>query len=92
MTILTTAAVATMLDCKESTVQTLATAGSLPGVKMGRSWVFPEAALMERLNDLARVEAALRRTPSKPTAVAQAVPAVRSRRSVLPACLAGGAA
>lgn len=93
MTILTTAAVAQLLDCEESTVQARATSGDLPGVKIGRSWVFPEAALLERLNDMARSEAALRRTPSTVAhAVAHGVLAVRSRRSVLPACLVERAA
>lgn len=93
MTILTTPAVAALLDCEESTVQARAAAGDLPGVKIGRSWVFPEDALMERLNEMARLEAAARRAP--PTvalAVAGPVPVARGRRSVLPACLAGGAA
>lgn len=91
MTILTTAAVAQLLDCEESTVQTRATAGDLPGVKIGRSWVFPEAALMDRLNEMARLEAASRRTPSTVQAVAHAAPPGRGRRSALPACLGGAA-
>ena len=95
MSILTTAAVASLLDCEESTVQARATSGDLPGVKVGRSWVFPEAALLERLNDMAREGAALRRMPSTVAAVAGqmpvAPPAGRGRRSVLPACLTQGA-
>ena len=88
MTILTTPAVAALLDCEESTVQARAASGDLPGVKIGRSWVFPEEALMERLNEMARAEAANRRIPpAVPEAVAHAVPVKRTRRSVLPACL-----
>ena len=69
---------------------TRATAGDLPGVKIGRSWVFPEAALLQRLNDMALEGAAVRRAPSTIAAVAGVIPAVvpRGRRSVLPASLA----
>jgi len=96
MPILSTANVAQLLDCKETTVAERASAGDLPGVKVGRSWVFPEEALMERLNEMAREEAAARR--KKPAAAASAgplpkpVPAGRGRRSVLPACLQGAGA
>jgi excisionase family DNA binding protein len=87
--ILTTAAVAQLLDCEESTVQIRALSGELPGVKIGRSWVFPEEALMQRLNEMALVGSAARRAPAKPTAVAGAVPQpARARRNALPACLA----
>jgi len=87
-TILSTAAVAQLLDCEPSTVQIKANAGQLPGVKIGKSWVFPEDALVERLNEMAR-ENLIRRTPAKPVAVAGAVPLpARSRRNALPACLA----
>jgi hypothetical protein len=38
-------------------------AGLYPGVKVGRAWVIPRAALLERLNELARAEAERRRNP-----------------------------
>jgi len=98
MTILTTAAVAALLDCTEETVQIRATAGDLPGIKIGRSWVFPEAALLARLNDMALEGAVARRSGGTPTAVQFKAPTpARGRRTVMPASLAramaaGGAA
>jgi hypothetical protein len=87
--ILTTAAVAQLLDCEETTVMARALAGDLPGVKIGRSWVFPQEALMQRLNEMALAGSAARRAPAKHAAVAGAVPQpARARRNALPACLA----
>ncbi|MGJ7611361.1 MULTISPECIES: helix-turn-helix domain-containing protein [unclassified Variovorax] len=45
--------VATMLDCEPSTVEEKARNHELPGVKIGRSWLFPRQALMQRLNEMA---------------------------------------
>ena len=51
--ILTRDEVAALLDCEPKTVEMKVRAGELPGVKFGRSWVFPRDALMQRLNDMA---------------------------------------
>lgn len=56
-------AVADLLDCEVDTVNARALSGDLPGVKFGRSWVFPTTALEARLNELAIEEAAARRAP-----------------------------
>ena len=45
--------VAAMLDCATSTVLELARERKIPGVKLGKSWRFPRAALMEVLNRMA---------------------------------------
>lgn len=45
--------VASMLDCEPSTVEEKARNHELPGVKIGRSWLFPRQALMQRLNEMA---------------------------------------
>ena len=40
--------------------------GRYPGVKVGRSWVIPRQALIQRLNELALEEAQRRQQPSQP--------------------------
>lgn len=45
--------VASMLDCEPSTIEEKARNHELPGVKIGRSWIFPRQALMQRLNEIA---------------------------------------
>ena len=46
--------VATILVCEPSTIQEKARLGELPAVKIGRSWRFPLAALLESLNAKAK--------------------------------------
>ena len=48
--ILTAQEVADLLDCKPSTIEAKARSHELPGIKIGSSWRFPRAALMEALN------------------------------------------
>lgn len=57
-----TPAVAAMLCCAESTVEAHARAGNLPGLKFGDRWVFPAAAFLARINELATDEAERRRS------------------------------
>lgn len=57
--ILTEKEVADLLDCESTTVQEKARNAELPGLKYGRSWVFPRSALMEVLN-----AKAMARTPT----------------------------
>lgn len=45
--------VADLLDCEPSTVEEKARTRELPAVKIGRSWLFPRQALMQRLNEMA---------------------------------------
>ena len=72
--ILDTPDVAALLRCAVTTVEERARAGDLPGVKYGDGWVFPTRALFERLNELAREQAAIRRKPRPPSAILHAVP------------------
>ena len=46
--------VAQALDCTPQTVSAKLAARELPGVKIGRSWRIPRAALIEHLNEQAR--------------------------------------
>ena len=45
--------VAELLDCEPKTVQEKARLGELPGLKFGRSWIFPKSALLEALHQKA---------------------------------------
>lgn len=56
--------VAEMFACTEETVRERAARGDLPGVKLGRDWRFPAAALYEAVSKLAIDEAARRRAPT----------------------------
>lgn len=69
--ILTKDEVAAMLDCEPSTVEEKARTRELPGVKIGRSWIFPREALMKRLNEIALRAAA---DPTPPRYTVQARP------------------
>lgn len=70
---------AALLDCEVETVNARAAAGELPGLKVGRSWIFPVRALEDRLNEMALEEAAKRRAPVKPQAVSYPPPSGRRR-------------
>lgn len=45
--------VANLLDCEPSTVEEKARSHELPAIKIGRSWLFPRLALIQRLNEMA---------------------------------------
>lgn len=77
---------AAALGCEVGTVQARALAGSLPGVKFGRGWVFPREALLEALNRQAREQAAERAKPATPLAVSVGVgvPSKPGKRRPLP--------
>lgn len=49
--------VANALDCASTTIEERARTGELPGIKLGRAWVFPRAALLQSLCEMARREA-----------------------------------
>lgn len=53
--------VAELLACDKDTAAERLNSGDLPGLKMGRSWVIPEQALIQRMNEIALEEAAKRR-------------------------------
>lgn len=68
--LLTAAKVAELLDCTQQTVEIAARDGRLPGLQFGRSWLFPQDALVEalRLQALANLRAA---PPASPPAAPQ---------------------
>ncbi|MPS30547.1 MAG: DNA-binding protein [Alcaligenaceae bacterium] len=78
--------VAAMLRCDEKTVEMKTRDGDLPGLKFGRSWVYPRTALMARLSELAAMECAQRRAPrvQAPTSAARVE---RRRRGRVPPAL-----
>lgn len=57
--------VAEWLDCEPSTVEEKARNRELPAVKIGRSWLFPRQAMLQRLNEMALAKP----EPPKPTGV-----------------------
>ncbi|WP_373765262.1 helix-turn-helix domain-containing protein [Delftia acidovorans] len=59
--ILTVDDLAELFSCDKETAAARLTSGDLPGVKVGRSWIIPRYALLERLNEKAREESAARR-------------------------------
>jgi excisionase family DNA binding protein len=63
--LLTVEQVATMFDCSAETIELETREGRLPGVKLGRSWRYPRAALMRVLNERAIAEME-RRAPPPP--------------------------
>lgn len=62
LAILTVEQVATLCDCTPTTVRERAGAGDLPGLKLGRDWVFPADALAQALCRLATEQAQQRRS------------------------------
>jgi len=79
--------VAAMLKCDDATVEERTRAGDLPGLKFGRSWIYPRAALLARLSEMAAAECALRRAPrGRPlSSAARVQERERSRRRAPPA-------
>ncbi|GER16738.1 helix-turn-helix domain-containing protein [Variovorax boronicumulans] len=70
------------LDCEVKTVEDAARAGRLPGVKYGRSWIFPLSALLESLHNEAMETAKKNRTPP-PVAIVKPT-GRKSRRTPVP--------
>lgn len=56
--LLTTQQAAAMLRLHVKSVQSLARRGKIPGVRVGRKWLFPRAALLSRLGGTSGVAAA----------------------------------
>ena len=83
-TVLDVDQVAELLRCEPTTVQEQARRGELPGLKLGRDWVFPVGTLLRRLDELALEGAAKRRQPVRPAAVAVPVAASRAPRRAPP--------
>lgn len=72
--VLKAAQAAEILDCDVATLYERAACGDLPGVKVGRSWIFPVDALERRLNELAIEESERRRAPHRTVSVGRRTP------------------
>lgn len=73
---------ATLLRCTPEQVEELARAGEIPGLKIGRSWLFVRADLLDYLAQKAREEAAERRSKRQ---VREVMPTpIKQRRQVPP--------
>lgn len=59
-------ACATLLHCTPEQIEELARAGEIPGLKLGRSWLFVRADLLAYLAEKARLEAQERRAKRQP--------------------------
>jgi len=68
------------LLCTPQQVEARARIGDLPGLKIGRSWLFVRADLLEYLAERARAEALERRTKH----ASSITPIVRRRRNIPP--------
>ena len=76
---------AELLDCDKETAQELIRAGDLPGIKFGKGWIIPRQALIERVNEMAKAEAAKRRaarTSSQAAAIELGKKAVKAAAAV----------
>ena len=74
---------AQLLRCTAGQVEEMARAGEIPGLKIGRGWLFVRADLLAFLADKARQEAADRRSKRQPEST-QVVP-IKQRRRAPPA-------
>lgn len=75
---------AELLLCTAGQVEEMARSGDIPGLKIGRRWMFVRADLLAFLAERARAEAADRRARRAPAAVAKVAP-IKPRRRVPPA-------
>lgn len=73
---------AELLRCKPCQVEEMARAGDIPGLKIGRGWLFVRADLLAFLAERARQEAADRRSKRAP---GPKVESIRPRRRAPPA-------
>lgn len=74
---------AALLRCSVDQVEELARTGEIPGVKLGRGWLFVRADLLAYIAELARQQAAERRARHAPATHATNVspmPRVKPRR------------
>lgn len=72
---------AKLLHCTPEQVEELARAGEIPGLKLGRSWLFVRADLLAYLAEKAREEAQRRRAKRQPaTTIPQTAPIKQRHR------------
>jgi excisionase family DNA binding protein len=73
---------AELLRCTPGQVEEMARAGEIPGLKIGRGWLFVRADLLAYLAERARDEAAQRRARRQPGNAV--TPIIKRRRNVPP--------
>lgn len=71
---------AELLHCTPEQVEELARAGEIPGLKLGRGWLFVRADLLAYLAEKAREEAQQRRAKRQPAAPMQQATTIKQRR------------
>lgn len=77
---------AALLQCTETTVEELTRKGELPGIKIGRGWIYVKADLLNYLAEKARLEAQDRRDAATASQVAHTKgPTIKPRRKTPPA-------
>lgn len=77
---------ADLLQCTEATVEELTRKGDLPGVKIGRGWIYIKADLLNYLAEKARSEAKDRKDAAIASQVAHTkAPIFKHRRKTPPA-------
>ena len=81
--ILTKEAAAKLLDCKASTFEDMARAGTVPACKVGGSWITHRAALADWICEQAKANLKAKK-PDKPDAVQVPVTTQRKGPPVLP--------
>lgn len=72
---------AALLRCTSERVEELARAGEIPGLKIGRNWLFVQDDLVTYLAEKARAEAEQRRAKRRPNTL---LPLTKPRRQVPP--------
>lgn len=77
---------AELLKCTEDTVEELTRKGELPGIKIGRGWIYVKSDLVQYLAEKARAEAEERREQLRASLQATPItPRVKARQRVAPA-------
>ena len=77
---------AELLGCDKETAEARIRQGDLPGVKFGKGWIVPRQAFIERVNEMAKEEAAARRAQllNEQTAAAKRGQAMTTPSPLLP--------